>query len=93
MEKTYRYKPENVCSKEMILTLDGEKIIHLETVRGCPGNTQGVNRLAEGRNAREVITLLSGIKCPGSRTHMDSCPNQLARALSLILEGKLEPEE
>lgn len=93
MEKTYRYLPENVCAKEMILTLDGSKIVSIRTIRGCPGNTQGVNRLCEGREASEVIDRLSGIVCPGSMTHKDSCPNELAKALRLILEGKLLPEE
>ena len=41
----------------------------------------------EGRKIEDVIALLKGIKCPGSRTHVDSCPNQIALALERYLEG------
>jgi len=93
MEKTYHYHPENVCSKEMIITVDGDLIKKIVTVRGCPGNTQGVNRLAEGRTLDDVISCIEGIKCPGSRTHLDSCPDQLAKALHMIKDGTLAEGE
>lgn len=89
MEKTYHYHPEDVCSREMIITLDGETISNIRTIGGCPGNTQGVNKLCEGRNIHEVIALLSNIRCPGSKTSLTSCPDQLSKGLKAILEGKL----
>ena len=48
---------------------------------GCPGNTQGVARLAVGRPVQEVVALLKGIQCRNST----SCPDQLARALEATL--------
>ncbi len=86
MEKTYHYLPSNVCAKEMIITLDGHIVKKIETIRGCEGNTQGVNRLCEGRDIDELIALLEGIKCRGSRTKDTSCPDQLAKAFRQILE-------
>lgn len=91
MEKTYKYLPKNVCSKEMIIILDGKIIKKITTVRGCPGNTQGVNRMCEGRDVDEVIERLQGIRCPGSKTGLTSCPNELATALREIEDGKLLP--
>jgi uncharacterized protein (TIGR03905 family) len=84
MEKTFRYNPQNVCSREMIITYDGDVIVKAVTVGGCPGNTQGVNKLIEGKKIDDVIAELEGIKCPGSRTHQTSCPDQLAKALRAL---------
>ena len=53
-------------------------------IGGCTGNTQGVARLAEGRNIDEVIALLKGIQCRGGT----SCPDQLARALEEIKQKR-----
>jgi uncharacterized protein (TIGR03905 family) len=90
MEKTFHYRPQNVCSREMIITYDGERIIKVQTIGGCPGNTQGVNKLVVGKTFDEVINELQGIKCPGSATRNTSCPDQLANALLAIRaqEGK-----
>jgi uncharacterized protein (TIGR03905 family) len=84
MEKTFRYAPQNVCSRQMIITYDGDTIVKVQTIGGCPGNTQGVNKLVEGKKIDEVISELKGIKCPGSRTKDTSCPDQLALALSAL---------
>jgi uncharacterized protein (TIGR03905 family) len=81
MEQIFRFSPQNVCSREMIITHDGERILKVVTVGGCPGNTQGVNKLIVGKTFDEVIAELAGIKCPGSRTRQTSCPDQLAYAM------------
>jgi uncharacterized protein (TIGR03905 family) len=88
MEKTFRYNPQNVCSREMIITYDGNTIKKVVTVGGCPGNTQGVNKLIEGKKIDDVIAELEGIKCPGSRTRQTSCPDQLAKALRALKENE-----
>ena len=46
----YRYRPSGVCSREMIIELDGNIIKKLTIVGGCAGNTVGVSRLIEGMN-------------------------------------------
>ena len=38
----YRYRPSGVCSREMIIELDGNIIKKLTIVGGCAGNTVGV---------------------------------------------------
>ena len=40
--------------------------------------------LAKGRKVEEVVALLKGLDCRGKGT---SCPDQLARALELKMEG------
>lgn len=75
----HTYEPVGVCSFRMDFDLaDDGTVTNVKIVGGCPGNTQGVARLAEGRKADELIALLSGIRCGSKPT---SCPDQFARAL------------
>jgi len=77
----YRYKPQGVCSSEMVIDIDGDTIKSVKIVGGCAGNTVGVSKLAEGRKIEDVIKLLKGIPCGFRGT---SCPDQLAKALEEI---------
>ncbi len=77
----YRYRPQGVCSSEMVIDLDGEIIKNVKIINGCPGNTVGVSKLVQGRRIDEVIQLLKGIPCGRRGT---SCPDQLAKALEEI---------
>lgn len=73
------YKPKGVCSIQIKFEIDeNNKVSNIRFLGGCSGNTQGVAKLAEGRNANELITLLSGTDCGGRGT---SCPDQLAKAI------------
>lgn len=74
----YRYKPQGVCSREMIIELEGNIIKKVTIVGGCAGNTVGVSRLIEGMDVDEAIRRIKGIPC-GMRS--TSCPDQLAIAL------------
>ena len=81
--KTISIKPENVCSREMIIDIDDDgRIAHAKVIGGCMGNLQGICKLIEGLKAEEVVTRLQGIKCRGSRTGETSCPDQLAKGLA-----------
>ena len=75
----HTYKTRGVCAMQISFDLDGDVISNIEFLGGCNGNTQGVAKLAEGRPAEEIISLLEGIKCGFKNT---SCPDQLAQALS-----------
>ena len=83
MEKKYMYKTSGPCSSEICIVMDGDIIKKVDYYGGCSGNTQGVARLSEGKTADEVISILSGIRCGFKKT---SCPDQLAKALTLIKE-------
>lgn len=72
------YTTKGTCSSKIIFEVEDNKITSLKFVGGCRGNTQGVARLALGRDIDEVISLCSGILCRGET----SCPDQLARALT-----------
>ena len=78
----YRYKPEGVCSQEMIIEVEGDTIKKVTIEGGCAGNTVGVSRLVEGMKIEEAIKRLKGIPCGMKGT---SCPDQLARALEIVV--------
>ena len=75
----FRYTPDGrVCSQEMIIEINENKIEKVTIVGGCPGNTIGVSHLVVGMTVDEAIKKLKGIPCGAIGT---SCPDQLAKAL------------
>ena len=75
----FRYTPDGrVCSQEMIIEINENKIEKVTMVGGCPGNTIGVSHLVVGMTVDEAIKKLKGIPCGARGT---SCPDQLAKAL------------
>lgn len=81
----YKYKPQGVCSYEMIIEIDGETIKKVTIEGGCAGNTVGVSKLVAGMKIEEAIKRLKGIPCGLKGT---SCPDQLAIALEEINKRK-----
>ncbi len=76
----YTFKPHGVCSMQIKFEIDeNKKVRNIRFLGGCSGNTKGVSKLAEGRDAKEIISLLEGTDCGGRGT---SCPDQLAKALT-----------
>lgn len=78
---TYEYKTKGVCSRSIVIDVEGETVQSVRFIGGCNGNTQGVASLAAGMKIDEVIERLSGINCSGRGT---SCPDQLSQALIQI---------
>lgn len=74
----YRYTPKGVCSREMIINIEGDTIKDVKILGGCAGNTVGISRLVQGMKIDEAIKRLKGIPCGFKST---SCPDQLAIAL------------
>jgi len=70
-----------VCSRQIMVTLESDTVRSVRFLGGCHGNTQGVGALCAGMKAKDVVSRLQGIDCKGRGT---SCPDQLARALSMI---------
>ena len=57
MEKTFVFHPENVCSREMRISYDGDTITRLEVVGGCQGNLRGISALIKGMKSSLFMTL------------------------------------
>jgi uncharacterized protein (TIGR03905 family) len=77
------YKTRGVCSKEISFEVEDNKVVKVQFVGGCSGNTQGVSRLVEGMDVDEAIKRLDGIQCGFRPT---SCPDQLSQALKEFKE-------
>ena len=83
--KHYTYTTEGTCSQAIEFDLDDEQRIHgLCFIGGCPGNTIGIAKMAEGQPADEIARKLRGLTCGVKRT---SCPDQLARALENAVQN------
>ena len=85
----YRYRPQGVCSSEMIIEVDNNIIKNIKVINGCDGNLKGISKLLMGMNIDEVIQRLKGIDC---RSRGTSCPDQIATALEKIKNGELAPQ-
>lgn len=83
--KEITFIPQDVCSREIHVTLDNDIIVSLEAIGGCQGNLRGISALIKGLTIQEAITKLEGITCQGSRTGKTSCPDQIAKGLKNYL--------
>ena len=76
------YKTQGkVCSTNIHIETDEDRIVRVFIEGGCHGNSQGVSRLLEGMKVTDAIAKIEGINCKGKGT---SCPDQIAQALKTI---------
>ena len=72
------YTTRGTCSHHIEFEVNRDNTLtKVKFIGGCPGNTQAVAKLVEGKNIDEVISTLKGIQCRMGT----SCPDQLATAL------------
>ncbi len=83
----YRYKPQGVCSSEIIINVEHNIIKDIKVINGCDGNLKGISKLLIGMNIDDVISKLKGIKCGFKDT---SCPDQIAKALEEIKKSNVK---
>ena len=75
----FTYTTHGTCSRQITFEVDGQNKIHnVQFIGGCKGNTQGVARLAEGRDLDELEGILKGVQCRNGT----SCTDQLASAIT-----------
>lgn len=83
MKKIYQTK--GTCASQIEIETQGNTIKSVNFVGGCGGNAKGLATLIEGMNIDDVIGRLDGVTCGLRGT---SCPDQLARALKEMKDGK-----
>lgn len=76
--ETFEYSPKGVCSSKMEFKIEGNTIIDVKVIGGCPGNSLGVRALVQNQKIDDVIDKLDGIRCGFKNT---SCPDQISVAL------------
>ena len=83
-EIMYEYNPKGVCSAKIKFEITGNRVHHISFEDGCDGNLKALGILAEGMDAKELISRLKGITCDDRPT---SCPDQLALAVEKYLNN------
>ena len=83
----YQYQTKGTCSKLIEFTVEDGILKDVKYTGGCSGNLTGIGQLVEGMKVEDVIARLKGIRCGMKPT---SCPDQLAKALTAVLEKKGE---
>ncbi|KGJ50058.1 hypothetical protein KD33_03705 [Clostridium sp. NCR] len=76
----YRYYTSGVCSKSILLDIEGDMLKDVIFEGGCAGNLIGIKNLIEGKNIDEIIETFEKIPC---KNRESSCPDQLANALKI----------
>lgn len=80
----FKYKTHGTCSSYILFDIDDEKRLHnVRFIGGCDGNLKSIGRLVEGRDAKEISEMLSGVHCGFKDT---SCGDQFSRAIKEALE-------
>ena len=44
----YEYRPSGVCSRAIIVEMDGDVLKDVEFIGGCNGNLKGISSLVKG---------------------------------------------
>jgi uncharacterized protein (TIGR03905 family) len=63
---------------------ENNKIYNCKFEGGCNGNLKGICKLVEGKDAKEIASLLKGNTCGPRPT---SCPDQLSKAIESAING------
>lgn len=79
----YRYYTKGVCSKSILMDINGDILTEVVFEGGCAGNLIALKQLVEGKSIDEIINNLENIPCKERGT---SCPDQLAKALKIYKE-------
>lgn len=74
----YSYTTKGVCSHKINFDIIDGKLHNVSFEGGCPGNLLAIGKLVEGKDAKEIATLLAGNDCRGRGT---SCADQLSKAI------------
>ena len=81
----YSYKTSGTCSSRIDFEIGEDGILsNVAFTGGCNGNLKAIGKLVEGKNARDIASLLKGNTCGFKST---SCADQLSRAIDEALEA------
>ena len=78
----FEYAPQGVCSRKINFDIIDGKLHNVRFTGGCPGNLIAISKLVEGKDAKEVASLLEGNQCGMRGT---SCGDQLSKAIKSFL--------
>lgn len=86
--KHFIHKNIGTCSQKVEFDLDDNgKIFNIVFHNGCNGNLKAISKLCEGKDAKEIASILIGNYCGGRPT---SCADQLAKAILDAIQLKTQ---
>lgn len=74
----YKYRTKGVCASDITFEIEEGILKNVSFRGGCNGNLKAISKLVEGKDAKEIATLLRGNTCGFKKT---SCADQLALAI------------
>ena len=78
----YTYRTKGTCSSAITFELENGILHNVVFTGGCNGNLRAIGKLVEGKDAREIASILRGNTCGPRAT---SCADQLAQAIEAAL--------
>ena len=82
---THEYKTKDTCSTKIVFDITDGKVHNIKYENGCNGNLKALSILAEGMDAKELVSKLKGLCCGNRKT---SCGDQLAKAVEKYSDEK-----
>ena len=86
----YAYLTKNTCSQMITFDLNGNVVSNIQYTGGCNGNLKALSIVLDGWTVEQIEEKLKGVQCGRRGT---SCSDQLATAVRLAYDGKLEPAD
>ncbi len=83
----YVFTTDNVCSKEIKLDIQDNKISNVEFIGGCNGNLKAIAKVVDGWTIEQVEENFKGITCGRRPT---SCADQLVNAVKEAYQKAME---
>jgi uncharacterized protein (TIGR03905 family) len=74
----FEYKTNGTCSTKIKFEISQGRVHNISFEDGCNGNLKTIAILAEGMDAKELVSKLKGNRCGDKPT---SCGDQLAQAV------------
>ena len=82
-----RYSMQGTCAKEVLFTVEDNRIYGVEFIGGCPGNAIGLSTLLEGMPLEDVTAKLENVMCGTKGT---SCPSELAKIIKNTIKVEVK---
>lgn len=79
------FRTSGTCAKEIRFAIEGDTVVDVDFIGGCPGNLMGISSIVKGMSVETVIERFSAINCGTKST---SCPDQLAQALKTYMASR-----
>lgn len=79
----YVYQTKGTCAVQIKFNIEDDVITNIKFIGGCPGNTNALSKLLEGKTVSYIEEMLLGNQCGMRGT---SCADQLAKGVRQAYE-------